>query len=69
MAPPPTPHPVRDVLPPAIAEARAQPDVTAQPAKLDLFVEAQSGAAAAERLRTQGERYARIIKNTGMKIE
>jgi tripartite-type tricarboxylate transporter receptor subunit TctC len=69
MVPAATPEPVMVVLQKAIAEALAQPDVKAQLAKLDLFVEAQTGAAAAERLRTQGERYARIIKNTGMKIE
>jgi tripartite-type tricarboxylate transporter receptor subunit TctC len=69
MVPAATPEPVMATLQKAMADALAQPDVKAQLAKLDLFVEGQTGAAAVERLRTQGDRYARIIKNTGMKIE
>ncbi|MEO7852417.1 MAG: tripartite tricarboxylate transporter substrate binding protein [Rubrivivax sp.] len=69
MVPAATPEPVMAVLQKAIADALAQPDVKAQLARLDMFVEGLTGAAATERLRAQGERYARIIKNTGMKIE
>jgi tripartite-type tricarboxylate transporter receptor subunit TctC len=52
-----------------MSDALHQPDVKAQLAKLDLFVEAETGAAAQERIRAQRERYARIIKATDMKIE
>lgn len=53
----------------AMADALAQPDVKAQLAKLDLFVEGETGKEAEEMLRSQRERYGRIIKATGMKVE
>ncbi len=69
MIPAATPEPVVAVLEKAMADALAQPDVKAQLARLDLFVEAETGKAAQERLTAQRDRYARIIKATGMKIE
>ncbi|HZV93167.1 MAG TPA: tripartite tricarboxylate transporter substrate binding protein [Caldimonas sp.] len=69
MVPAATPQPVMDVLDKAMAEALAAPDVKAALAKLDLFVEAQTGKAAEERLAAQRVRYERIIKATGMKID
>ena len=69
MVPAATPQPVMDVLDKAMAEALAQPDVKAALAKLDLFVEAQTGKAAEERIAAQRVRYERIIKATGMKID
>jgi tripartite-type tricarboxylate transporter receptor subunit TctC len=64
-----TPAPVVDALRKALAEALDQPDVKAQLAKLDLFVEKQAGKAAEDRLAAQRTRFARIIKSTGMKVE
>jgi tripartite-type tricarboxylate transporter receptor subunit TctC len=52
-----------------MGEALQQPAVKAQLARLDLFVEAQTGKAAQDRIAAQRSRYARIIKATGMKIE
>ena len=69
MVPAATPEPVMAVLRNAMLEAIDQPDIKAQFAKLDLFVERETGAAAEEMLRKQRERYARIIKGTGMKVE
>ena len=64
-----TPEPVMVVLRKAMADALDQPDVKAQLTKLDLFVEGETGKAAEDSLRTQRERFARIIKATGMKVE
>ena len=64
-----TPEPAMTVLQKAMAEALGQPDVKAQLAKLDLFVEAETGKAAQNRIAAQRSRYARIIEATGMKIE
>ena len=69
MVPAATPEPVMAVLRKAMADGLQQADVKAQLAKLDLFVEAETGAEAQERIRAQRERYARIIKATDMKIE
>ena len=52
-----------------MADGLQQPHVKAQLARLDLFVEAESGAEVQERIRAQRERYAKIIKATDMKIE
>jgi tripartite-type tricarboxylate transporter receptor subunit TctC len=69
MLPAATPDPVVAVLQRAMLDALAQPDVRARLANLDLFFEGQTGTAAQARLAAQGERFARIIKATGMKIE
>jgi tripartite-type tricarboxylate transporter receptor subunit TctC len=69
MVPAATPEPVLAVLQTAMGEALQQPAVKAQLARLDLFVEAQTGKAAQDRIAAQRSRYARIIKATGMKIE
>lgn len=69
MLPAATPALVVEVLRKALADALDQPDVKAQLAKLDLFVEKQAGKAAEDRLAAQRSRFARIIKSTGMKVE
>ena len=69
MVPAATPEPAMAVLQKAMADALEQPDVKAQLARLDLLVEAESGKPAADRIKAQRMRYARIIKATGMKIE
>ena len=69
MVPAATPEAVMAVLRKALGDALAQPDVRAQLAQLDMVPEGLVGDDAARRLATQGERFARIIKATGMKIE
>lgn len=69
MVPAATPEPVMNVLRKAMTDALASPDVRAQLASLDLFYEGLTGADAQGRLAKQGERYARIVRTTGMKIE
>lgn len=69
MVPAATPEPVMDVLRKAMAEALDQPDVKEKLANLDLFVEKTTGSEARDILDKQRERYARIIKATGMKVE
>jgi len=69
MVPAATPEPVMAVLRKAMADGLQQADAKAQLARLDLFVEAETGAEAQERIRAQRERYAKIIKATDMKIE
>ena len=69
MLPAATPEPVMAILQHAMTEALAHPDVRAQLANLDLFYEGLAGNAAQARLTAQGERFARIIRATGMKIE
>lgn len=69
MIPSSTPPAMRTALAKAIADALAQPDVKEKLAQLDLFVEGVSGVQAEEMLVRQRERYARIIKATGMTID
>ena len=69
MVPAATPEPVMAVLQKAMADALAQPDVKAQLAKLDLFVEGDTAKTASERLQAQHDRYARLIKAAGIKLE
>jgi tripartite-type tricarboxylate transporter receptor subunit TctC len=69
MMPAATPEPVMVVLRRALADALAQPDIRAQLARLDMVPEGLVGDDAARRIAAQGERFARIIRATGMKIE
>ncbi len=69
MVPSATPEPVMAVLRKALADALNTPDLRAQLGKLDMVHEGLVGEDAARRINTQGERFARIIKATGMKIE
>ena len=69
MIPTATPPATRATLAKAFADALAQPDVKEKLAQLDLFVESISGKEAEEMLAKQRDRYARIIKSTGMTID
>lgn len=69
MVPTATPEPVMATLRKALGDALNQPDVRAQLTKLDMVYEGLQGDDAARRISTQGERFARITKATGMKIE
>jgi tripartite-type tricarboxylate transporter receptor subunit TctC len=69
MLPAATPAPVVEALRKAMAEALDQPDVRAKLAPLDLAVDKQAGPAAQERIAAARQRYARIVKSTGMTAE
>ena len=69
MVPAATPPEVGAVLQKGIVEALGRPDIKARLDGLDLTIEAETGAAAAQRLEGLRNRYAPIIKSTGMQIE
>ncbi|MGH8830597.1 MAG: Bug family tripartite tricarboxylate transporter substrate binding protein [Polaromonas sp.] len=69
MVPAATSEPVVQTLQRAFAEALARPDLQARMKNLDLHPEGITGAAAAKRLADASERYSRIIRTTGMKVE
>jgi tripartite-type tricarboxylate transporter receptor subunit TctC len=64
-----TPEPVVRALQRGFADALARPDVQARLSNLDLHYEGLTGAAASKRLADLSERYGRVIKATGMKVE
>jgi tripartite-type tricarboxylate transporter receptor subunit TctC len=64
-----TPAPVVATLQKALADALAAPDVRERLQKLDMAIEAETGAAAEARLTKARSRYAATIKATGMKID
>jgi tripartite-type tricarboxylate transporter receptor subunit TctC len=64
-----TPAPVVATLQKALADALAAPDVRERLQKLDMAIDAESGAPAAARLAQARERYAATIRATGMKID
>ena len=53
----------------AMADALARPDVRARLENLDLHYEGLAGAAASKRLADLSERYGKVIRTTGMKVE
>mgnify|MGYP007125368796 CR=1 FL=1 len=46
-----------------------RPDTQAQLASMDLFYEGLAGQDAVKRLSEQSQRYGRVVKSTGMKVE
>lgn len=69
MVPAATPEAVMQTLQRGFAEALNRPDVQARLANLDLHYEGLTGAAAAKRLAELSDRYSRVIRATGMKVE
>jgi len=69
MVPAATPEPVIQLLQKAFTDALKRPDTQAQLASMDLFYEGLIGAEAAKRISDLSQRYERIIKSTGMKVE
>jgi tripartite-type tricarboxylate transporter receptor subunit TctC len=69
MVPAATPEPVVQLLQKAFTDALKRPDTQAQLASMDLFYEGLIGAEAAKRISDLSQRYERIIKSTGMKVE
>jgi tripartite-type tricarboxylate transporter receptor subunit TctC len=69
MVPAATPPEVVAMLQKGMAEALARPDIKTRLDSLDLVIEAETGQAAVQRLESLRNRYAPIIKATGMQIE
>ena len=69
MVPAATPEAVMLPLQQVMAEGLKRPEIQARLAALDMAVEAQTGAAASQRLAELSERYARLVRATGMKVE
>lgn len=69
MVPAATPEPVVQILQRAIADALARPELQARMKSLDMQYEGLTGDAASKRLSELSERYARVIKVTGLKVE
>lgn len=64
-----TPEPVVQAIQKAMADALARPEVRARLEGLDLHYEGIAGAAAGRRLAELSERYGKVIRVTGMKVE
>jgi tripartite-type tricarboxylate transporter receptor subunit TctC len=69
MVPAATPEPVVQLLQKAFTEALKRPDTQSQLAGMDLFYEGLIGTDAAKRLGDQSQRYGRVVKATGMKVD
>jgi len=69
MVPAATPEPVVQWLQKAFTDALNRPDKQTQLAGMDLFYEGLIGADAVKRLSDQSQRYGRVVKTTGMKVE
>jgi tripartite-type tricarboxylate transporter receptor subunit TctC len=69
MVPAATPEPVVQLLQKAFMDALKRPDTQNQLTSMDLFYEGLVGPDAAKRLNDQSQRYGRVVKSTGMKVE
>ena len=69
MVPAATPEPVVQAIQKAMGDALARAEVRARLEGLDLHYEGLTGAAAGKRLAELSERYGKVIRVTGMKVE
>lgn len=69
MVPAATPEPVVQAIQKAMTDALARADVRARLDNLDLHYEGLAGAAAGKRLADLSDRYGKVIRVTGMKVE
>ncbi len=69
MVPAATPEPVVQLLQKAFTDALKRPDTQGQLAGMDLFYEGLIGPDAVKRLSDQSQRYGRVVKSTGMKVD
>jgi tripartite-type tricarboxylate transporter receptor subunit TctC len=69
MLPAATPEPIAAKLQKAVADALERPELRAKLQSLDMHPEGQQGAAAARRLAELSDRYGKVIRATGMKVE
>ncbi len=64
-----TPEAVVQKLQAGILEALKRPEFESRLANLDMALEGQTGAEASKRLAETSERYAKLVRATGMKVE
>jgi tripartite-type tricarboxylate transporter receptor subunit TctC len=69
MVPAATPEPVVQAIQKAMMDALARADIRARLDGLDLHYEGLTGTAATKRLADLSERYGKVIRATGMKVE
>lgn len=69
MVPAATPEAVVQTLQRALLDALKKPEVQERLNSLDLHFEGQTGAAATQRLQQTSDRYGRLARATGMKVE
>lgn len=69
MVPAATPEPVVQILQRAMLDALKKPEMQERLNTLDLHFEGQTGAAATQRLQQASDRYGRLARATGMKVE
>lgn len=69
MAPAATPEPLMQTLSRAILDALARPELQARLKELDMAYEGLTGRDATRRLERLSDRYGRIIRATGMKVD
>ena len=69
MVPAATPEPVVQAIQKAVTDALARPDVRGRLEALDLHYEGITGTAASQRLAALSERYGKVIRATGLKVE
>jgi len=69
MVPAATPEPLAQAIQKALAEAIAKPEMRGKLESLDMHYEGSAGPAAARRLAELSERYGKVIRSTGMKVE
>ena len=64
-----TPEAVVQKLQAGILEALKRPEFESRLANLDMALEGQTGAEASKRLAETSERYGKLVRATGMKVE
>jgi tripartite-type tricarboxylate transporter receptor subunit TctC len=64
-----TPDAIVQVLQRAFADALARPDMQSRLASLDMHFEGLAGPAATQRMNELSDRYGRVIRATGLKVE
>ncbi|MDM0030853.1 tripartite tricarboxylate transporter substrate binding protein [Variovorax sp. J22P271] len=69
MVPAATPEPVMQTLRQGLQSALALPELKSRLTTLDMVALGETGPAASQRLAASGERYGRIVKATGMKVD
>ncbi len=69
MVPANTPEPVMQAMQKAVLEALVKPELQSRIASMDMAYEGLTGLAANKRLGDLSQRYGRVIKATGMKVE
>lgn len=69
MAPAATPAAVAQAMQKALADAILEPGIQSRLAALDMHYEGTAGDAAVQRLASLSDRYGKVIRSTGMKVE